>query len=77
MTIIEYIGSNPQSKFSDIQAATGLGKSECSRMLAELKRNGAIIMTGVKRGARYTVAQCDFRIEVDGDRMALVDAVST
>ncbi len=72
MTIIEYLTANPCSQFSAIMNATGLKRHECSSMLAELKSQGAIIMTGIKRGARYTVAPTEARITVDGDRIALV-----
>lgn len=72
MTIIEYLTANPCSQFSAIMNATGLKRHECSSMLAELKSQGAIIMTSIKRGARYTVAPTEARITVDGDRIALV-----
>ena len=72
MTIIEFLTANPCSGFSAIMNATGMKRSACSDLLAELKRNGAIIMTGVRRGAKYHVAPSEQRITVDGDRIALV-----
>ena len=72
MTIIEYLTANPCSQFGAIMKATGMKRSACSNLLAELKKNGAIIMTGAKRTSRYTVAPVESRIHVDGDRIALV-----
>lgn len=72
MTIIEYLTANPCSQFGAIMKATGMKRSACSNLLAELKKNGAIIMTGAKRGAKYTVAPIENRITVEGDRIALV-----